>query len=66
MAEQMIVLLMYVLILLLIFGVVFYVIDQIPLPAPWGNIAKVIVGLILLLILLQLLLGNLGGLHLVR
>ena len=54
----MISLLIYVLILLLIFGVILYVVRLIPLPPPFALIAQAVVGLILLLVLLDLLLGG--------
>jgi len=46
-------LLISILILALIAVVVFYVIDILPLPAPAGTIAKLIVGLLVLLAVLQ-------------
>jgi hypothetical protein len=51
-------LLIYILILLLIFGVILYVVRLIPLPPPFALIAQAVVGLILLLVLLDLLLGG--------
>lgn len=45
----MITLLIYLLILILIFGVIWWVIDLIPLPPNFKNIARAIVALILLL-----------------
>jgi hypothetical protein len=53
----MISLLIYALLLLLVFGVIFYVIDLLPLPGNFGLIAKIIVGLVLLIILINLVLG---------
>jgi len=52
-------LLIWALVLVLVFGVVFYVIQLLPLPAPWGNIAIAIVALIFVLILISALLGEL-------
>ena len=52
------------LILILVLGLVFWlciwVIDQLPLPAPFGAVAKAIVGLIVIVILLSNT-GLLGG-----
>ena len=52
------------LILVLVLGIVFwlliYVIDQLPLPPPFGAVAKAIVALIIVLILLGQI-GVLGG-----
>lgn len=53
----MISLLIYALILLLVFGVLFYVIDLLPLPGNFGLIAKIIIGLVLLIILINMVLG---------
>ena len=56
----MISLLIYVLVMLLIFGVVFYIVDLIPLPGNFKLIAKLVVGLILVLVLVNMLLGMPG------
>jgi hypothetical protein len=53
----MISLLIYALLLLVVFGVIFYVIDLLPLPGNFAMIAKIIVGLVLLLILINMVLG---------
>ena len=45
-------LLILVLVLGLVFWLCIYVIDQLPLPPPFGAVAKAIVGLIVILILL--------------
>ena len=50
-------LLIYVLILLIVFGAIWYVINQLPLPPPFGLIAQVVVGVILVVMLLSLLMG---------
>lgn len=52
----MIELLIWLLVLILVFGVIVYVIRLIPLPDPWRTIAMVVVGLIFILILLNMLL----------
>jgi hypothetical protein len=44
--------------LLIIFSVIFYIIRLIPLPPPFGVVAQAVVGLILLLILIDMLLGG--------
>lgn len=53
----MITLLIYLLILLLIFGVIFYVIDLLPLPSNIALIGKIILGLVLLLVLINMVVG---------
>ena len=58
MGDVMISLLIYVLILCLVFGVIYYVITLLPLPPPFGLIVQVILALILVLVLLDLLLGE--------
>ena len=55
----MITLLIWLLVFLLILGVVVWVIQLLPLPAPFGNIAIAIIGLIFILILVSALLGDL-------
>lgn len=55
----MITLLIWILVFLLILGVVVWVIQLLPLPAPFGNIAIAIVGLIFILVLVSALLGDL-------
>lgn len=55
----MIAFLIYVIVLLLIFGVIWYVIDLLPITPPnFKQIIKAIVGLILVLILLGMLFGG--------
>jgi hypothetical protein len=51
-------LLITLLFLLIVFGVLFYVISLLPLPHPFGVIAQLLVGLILLLIVLGMVLGG--------
>jgi asparagine N-glycosylation enzyme membrane subunit Stt3 len=51
-------LLLYVLVLLIFFSILFYVVRMIPLPPPFGMVAQAVIGLILLLVLLDLLLGG--------
>jgi hypothetical protein len=53
-------LLILVVVLGLVFWLCIFVIDQLPLPSPFGNVAKAIVGLIIILILLSQI-GFLGG-----
>jgi len=52
-------LLIWVLVLCLVFGVVFYVIQLLPLPAPFHHIAYAIIALIFVLILISMLMGGL-------
>ena len=54
----MITLLIWLLILILVFGVIFWVIQQIPLPPPFGSIALAVVALIFILIIVSALLGE--------
>lgn len=57
----MIPLLVHVIIVLVIFAVVFWIISIVPIPHPFGRIAQVVVGVILLIYLLQMLLPYAGG-----
>jgi hypothetical protein len=50
-------LLLYVVILLIVFGAIFYVIQLLPIPYPFGLIAQIVVGVILVVFLLSLLVG---------
>ena len=50
-------LLLYIVILLLVFGAIFYILTLLPLPHPFGLIAQIIVGVILVVMLLSLLTG---------
>jgi len=54
----MIALLVWVLVLLLVLGFIIWVVQQIPLPPPFGTIAIGLVGLIFILILVSMLLGE--------
>ncbi len=56
----MIELLIWVLVLAIVFGVVIWIVQQLPLPPPFGTIALAVVGLIFLLIIIRLLLGMPG------
>lgn len=58
----MISLLIYVLVLAIVFGLVFYCLDKVSLPAPWAMIARVVVVVIAILCLLNLIvpLTNVG------
>jgi hypothetical protein len=53
-------LLITILVLCLVFGVVYYIITLIPLPAPFAQIALIVLALIFLLVLLNEV-GFLGG-----
>ena len=63
----MISLLVFILILALIFGVVWYVISLIPLPPPFGRVAQIVVGLIFILVLIGAVFGGVAvpnfGIH---
>jgi hypothetical protein len=50
--------LVYLLILCVIFGVIYYVLTLLPLPAPFGLIVQVILALVMVLFLLDILLGG--------
>jgi hypothetical protein len=54
----MITLLIWLLFLVIIFGLVWWIITLIPLPAPFGQVAQVVVAVIFLLVLLSVLLGG--------
>jgi hypothetical protein len=58
----MITLLISLLVLLIVIAIVFYILSLLPLPGPWLNIARAVVGLIVLLILLNYVFGW-GGAH---
>jgi hypothetical protein len=51
-------LLIWLLILILVMGVIVWVVQQIPLPAPFGSIALAIIGLVFILIIVSVLLGE--------
>ena len=54
------------LILCLIFGVIWWVLTLIPLPAPFGRVAQVVLAVIFLIVLIYMLLplaGGFGGHH---
>jgi hypothetical protein len=53
-------LLIYLLIICLVFGIVYYIITLIPLPPPFRQIALVVMALIFLLVLLSWLLPFVG------
>lgn len=54
----MISLLVYVLLLFLVFGAIFWVVERIPIPDPFHTVVLVVLGLILVLALVSLLLGG--------
>jgi hypothetical protein len=54
----MIALLVWLLVLCLVMGVIIWVVQQLPLPQPFGTIAIAIVALIFILILVSMLLGE--------
>jgi hypothetical protein len=45
-------LLVHLLVLLIVFGVIFYLIRLVPIPEPWKTAAQVVIGAILLIFLL--------------
>lgn len=53
-------LLISIVVFLIVVAVVFYIVGLIPIPQPWLNIVRAIIGLIVLLVLLQYL-GVWGG-----
>lgn len=55
----MITLLIWLLILIIVFGFAIWIIQMLPLPPPFGSIAMAVVGLIFLLILISMLMGGL-------
>jgi uncharacterized membrane protein (GlpM family) len=54
----MISILIYILILCLVFGVIYYIVTLLPLPPPFALIAQVILALVLVLCLLDILMGG--------
>lgn len=56
-------LLIWILILGLIFSIVFWTLNQIPLAAPWNIVARALLAIIALVIILQLILPLAGPLH---
>jgi hypothetical protein len=58
----MLMLLVWFIILLVIFSILWLIVRQIPIPAPYAWVPGVILGLIFLVIVICLLTGNLGGL----
>lgn len=57
-------LLIWLLILAIVVVVVFYIIDLLGLPAPIPMIAKLVIGLIALIVILERVLPSIGGAHL--
>ncbi len=55
-------LLVHVLIVALVFGAIYYILTLIPLPAPFGQIVRIILGVIALIYVIYLLLGLTGTL----
>jgi hypothetical protein len=51
-------LLIWLLVLVLIFGIVVWIVQLMPIPAPFGQVALAIVGLIFVLIIVSALLGD--------
>ena len=47
-----------ILILLIVFGIVFWLLQQIPLPAPWGQGVQIVAILICLLLVLSVVFGG--------
>jgi hypothetical protein len=57
----MISLLVTILIMCLVFGLIWWILSLIPLPAPFGQVARVVVAVIFVIWLIYLLLGAVGG-----
>lgn len=55
--------LIHLLIVAVVFGLVFYVLQLLPLAEPWGRLVRVIVGIIAVLYVLSLLFGLLPYAH---
>jgi hypothetical protein len=53
-------LLVYVLVLCIVFGLIFWLLQMLPLPAPWGQVVQVVAGIICILILLGLVFGGIS------
>ena len=56
----MISLLVYVLVMCIVFGLIWWILSVIPLPAPFGQVARVVVVVIFCIILIYMLLGLAG------
>ena len=52
--------LVWLLIVLVVFAIIVFIVRQLPIPAPWGNIILAVIALIVLLLLLAQL-GVLGS-----
>lgn len=53
-------LLIYLLVFCIVAAIAFYIIAQFAFPAPWGNVIRAIVALILLIILIEILVGGIS------
>jgi hypothetical protein len=62
----MISLLVYLIVLVLVFGIVWWIISQIPLPPPMGMVVRVCFGLIALLVVLYFVGSAIGPPHIGR
>jgi hypothetical protein len=66
MIETLILLVVYIVILGLVMWLLIYVVDMLPLPAPFGQVAKVVIMVVGVLILILLLLQLVGGIRPLR
>jgi hypothetical protein len=62
----MISILITLLVLVLVVGVIFWILSLLPIPAPWSNIARAIIALIVLIYLISMLLPYAGPHGLLR
>ena len=53
-------LLVYILVLILVLGLVYWILQQLPIPEPFGMIVKVVIGLIAVVLLLSILFGGIN------
>lgn len=66
MVSSLLVLLIYIIVIGLILWLALWVIGQLPLPAPFGQVARVIIVVIAVLILIIMLLNLVGGVPHIR
>jgi hypothetical protein len=66
MIETLLYLVVYIIILGLVMWLLIYVIDMLPLPAPFGQVARVVVMVIGVVILILILLQLVGGVRPIR
>lgn len=66
MIESLIYLVIYIVVLGLVCWLLLYIVEQLPLPAPFGQVARVVIIVVACLILILLLLQLVGGVRVPR